>query len=226
MRTKIATVALAGALGVTGVVGATLVTPALSYAATGDSAALEDRVASLREALQGLVSDGSLTQSQADEVAATLGERGPLGHGGGHGGAHGGGHGGAHGGRGSGGEVAAAAAEALGVTEDELRAAAQDGTTLAELAEREGVAASAVVDAMAAAAEAHLDEEVAEGDLTRAEADARATELQQRLTASLDEPLHVARGHHGRPDGPGDGDAQDGAEVTPTPSAPAQDGGA
>ncbi len=48
MRSKLATVALAGALGITGVVGAALVAPALSYAATGDSTALDDHVASLR----------------------------------------------------------------------------------------------------------------------------------------------------------------------------------
>ncbi len=69
MRSKLATVALAGALGITGVVGAALVAPALSYAATGDSTALDDHVASLKDALEGLVSDGTLTQSQADEVA-------------------------------------------------------------------------------------------------------------------------------------------------------------
>ena len=45
MRTKLATFALAGALGVTGVAGAALVAPAVSYAATGDSTALDARVA-------------------------------------------------------------------------------------------------------------------------------------------------------------------------------------
>lgn len=214
MRSKLATIALsgalAGALGITGVVGAALVAPALSYAATGDGAALQDRVASLKDALQGLVSDGTLTQSQADEVATTLAERGPLGHGrGGHGGGPGGGR-----------EVAAAAAQALGLTQDELRAAAQEGTTLAELAEGEGVATSAVVDAMVAAAKAHLAEEVAEGDLTQAEADARATELQTRISASLDEPLRLGRGHHGG--GHGHGDGSDEQEATPTPSASAE----
>ena len=216
MRNKLATVALAGALGLTGVVGAALAAPALSYAATGDATALDDRVASLRLALEGLVSDGTLTQSQADEVATTLAERGPLGHRG---------HGGGPGGR----EVAAAAAEALGLTVDELRTAAQEGRTLTELAEREGVATSAVVDAMVAAAKTHLAEEVTEGDLTQAEADAKAAELESRTTASVDEPLRLGRGphgghgrhgHDGSADGAGDG-ADDGAP-TPTPSASAE----
>ena len=209
MRKKLATVALAGALGITGVAGAVLAAPALSYAAPGDATALDDRVASLRDALAGLVSDGTLTSSQADEVATTLAERGPLGHPG-----RGGGPGGGR-------EVLSAAAEALGLTEDELRTAAQEGTTLAELAEREGVPTSTVVDAMVAVAEAHLAEEVAEGDLTQAEADAKAAELETRITGSVDEPLRLERGHsgghglHGRGDGP----ARDEA---PTPSASAE----
>ncbi len=128
-------------------------------------------------------------------------------------------------GPGAGREVAAAAAEALGISEDELRTAAQEGTSLAQLAEREGVATSAVVDAMVAAAEAHLTEEVTEGELTRAEADARATELEARITESVDEPLRVGRGHHGR-HGDGDGDADEDASgeqgATPTPSTSAQ----
>jgi len=216
MRSKLATVALVGALvgalGITGVAGAALAAPALSYAATGDSSALDDRVASLRDALEGLVSDGTITGSQADEVATTLAERGPFGH-------HG--HHGRGGGPGGGREVLSAAAEALGLTEDELRTAAQEGTTLAELAEREGVPSAAVVDAMVAAAEAHLSEEVAEGDLTQADADAKAAELEARFTESLDEPLHLGRGHggHGRGHG-GDGAGAD--EATPAPLASAE----
>ena len=209
MRKKLGTIALAGALGITGVVGAALAAPALSYAATGDGTAVQDRVASLTEALQGLVSDGTLTKAQADEVATTLAERGPLGRGG---------HGGP-GGPGGGREVAAAAAEALGLTVEELRTAAREGTTLGALAEREGVSTSTVVDAMVAAAEAHLAEEVAEGDLTQAEADARADELKTRITASVDEPLRLGRGgRHGH----GHGDGPDERDATPIPSASAE----
>ena len=212
MRSKLATVALAGALGITGVAGAALVAPALSYAATGDGTALEERVASLRDALQGLVQDGTITQSQADEVATTLAERGPLG-----------GHGHGRGGPGGGGgrEVLAAAAEALGLSEDELRTAAREGATLAELAEREGVETSAVVDAMVAAAKEHLAEEVAEGDLTQAEADARLGELETRIAERVDEPLRLGRGGRGHH---GDGRAQD--EAAPAPSASAEGGDA
>lgn len=216
MRSKLATVALAGALGLTGVVGAALTGPAVSYAATGDASALDERVSSLRSALEGLVSDGTLTPAQADEVATTLAARGPLDRSGHHGG---------HGGPGGGREVAAAAAEALGLTVDELRTAAQDGLTLAQLAEREGVTTSAVVDAMVAAAEAHLAEEVTEGDLTQTEADAEAAELEERITSSVDEPLRLGRGHHGGPGrhGHGDEDGADDASTAPSPTASAQD---
>ena len=117
--------------------------------------------------------------------------------------------------------MGAAAAEALGLTVEELRTAAQEGTTLAELAQREGVPTSTVVDAMVAAAKAHLAEEVAEGDLTQAEADERAAELQTRIAASVDEPLRLGRGgRHGH--GHGDGDGPDEQDATPTPSASAE----
>jgi hypothetical protein len=127
MRTQLATYALAGALGLSGVAGAALVAPAVSYAATGDSTALDARVTSLKQALTGLVSGGSITQAQADEVATTLAEARPEGFG--------------RGGRGGGGRID-----------------------------------------MAAAAEA-----VTAGRLTQAEADARATDLEARVTDSLDE---------------------------------------
>ena len=212
MRTKLATYALAGALGLTGVAGAALVAPAVSYAATGDSTALADRVTSIKDALAGLVTDGTLTQAQADSVASTLAETPGLGHGpGGRGGP--GGPGGGIGGR-----KLAAVAEDLGITQEELAAAAEAGTTLGALADEQGVSRDALVDALVAAGTAHLAEEVTEGDLTQAEADARAATLEERATASLDEPVCApggGRGHHGpRPD-----DSDD-TTTTPAPATP------
>ena len=201
MRTTLATYALAGALGLSGVAGAALVAPAVSYAATGDSTALDARVTSLREALTGLVSDGSITQAQADEVASTLAEARPEGFG--------------RGGHGGGRVDLAAAAEALGLTEDELRTQTQAGSTLAEIAESQGVAEADLVDALVAAAEARLAEAVTAGRLTQAEADARAGDLEARITDSLDELC----GPGGR-GGPGTGDegAADDAEEDAAPS--------
>ena len=204
MRTKLATLALAGALGVTGVAGAALVAPAVSYAATGDSTALDARVTSLTQALAGLVSDGSITQAQADEVATTLAEARPEGRG--------------RGGHGGGARVdMAAAAEALGIPLDELRTQTQAGRTLADIAEAEGVAEGDLVDALVAAGKARLAEAVTAGRLTQAEADARATGLEARIAASLDE-LCGPGGGPGR-GGREDATAEDDAAPSTAPSA-------
>jgi hypothetical protein len=69
------------------------------------------------------------------------------------------------------------AADAIGITEDELRTALQDGDTIAD------VDVQAVIDALVADATAHIDEEVAEGDLTEAEAAERKANLEERITA-------------------------------------------
>lgn len=206
MRTTLATYALAGALGLSGVAGAALVAPAVSYAATGDSTALDARVTSLRQALTGLVSDGSITQAQADEVASTLAQARPDGFGrGGHGGA--------------GGRVdLAAAAEALGLTEEELRTRTQAGSTLADVAEAQGVDEGELVDALVAAEQARLAEAVTAGRLTQAEADARASGLEARITDALDE--RCAPGGRGGPGtGDDDGAAEDDAAPSTAPSA-------
>jgi predicted DNA-binding protein YlxM (UPF0122 family) len=50
------------------------------------------------------------------------------------------------------------AAETLGMTEDELRAALDEGKTLAEIATEKGVDRQALIDALVAAGEARLDE--------------------------------------------------------------------
>lgn len=205
MRTTLATCALAGALGITGVAAGALLAPAVSYAATGDSTALDARVTSLTEALAGLVSDGSLTQAQADEVATTLAEARPEGHGrGGHGG--------------GGGRIdLAAAAEALGITEDELRTQTQAGQTLADIAEAEGVAEADLVEALVAAAQTRLADAVADGRLTQAEADARTADLEARTTDSLDELC----GPGGRgPGGEGRAEADEDADAATPSSAP------
>lgn len=210
MRSRLASLAVAGVVGLTGVAGAALIAPAVSYAATGDSTALEDRVASLRQALTGLVSDGTLTQAQADQVASALAEHGPRGHGG------------------RGGFGLTGVLEDLGITAEEVRAAAQAGTTLAELAEANGVSSQRLVDALVAATQERLDDAVADGRLTQAEADERAAEVESRITQSLDEPVRLGRGHRGGHGGGGGGGhhssgAGEGADPSTGPStAPSQ----
>ena len=101
MRKKLIIATTASALALTGLAVAA---PALAdpdRPGATDSSAVER----ITDALSGLVSDGSLTQEQADEVASALNEAGLSGRGGPHG-------------RGL---DLAAAATALGVGEDELR---------------------------------------------------------------------------------------------------------
>ena len=119
----------------------------------------------LKDALAPLVSNNTITQAQADAVIAAL-EAGRPAKGGrrGHG---------PHGHR------LSAAATALGITETELRTALEDGQTLAQVAQSKGVAVDAVVNAIVAEIKTKLNEQVAAGRLTQAQADkmlARATE--------------------------------------------------
>jgi uncharacterized protein YidB (DUF937 family) len=74
------------------------------------------------------------------------------------------------------------AAEAIGITEDELRAGLEDGQTIAEVAEANGVDVQTVIDALVAEATARIDEEVAEGDLDQETADEIKADLAEHLT--------------------------------------------
>ena len=103
------------------------------------------RSSRLTEALDSLVTAGTLTQAQADAVAEALQAAKPdrpLGGGARHG----------RGGFGFGRAGLDAAAEVLGMEEAEVRAALRDGTTLAELATQNGVEPQAVIDALVAEA--------------------------------------------------------------------------
>ena len=99
------------------------------------------------------------------------------------------------------------AAETIGISEDDLLDALQEGETLAEVATANGVEPQAVIDALVAATNERIDAAVAEGNL---DAD-RAAELKEtaveRITQRVNEggPLHGGgRGpHHGGPFGHG-----------------------
>src|SRR4051812_15947742 len=79
---------LAGAVGLTGLGIGTTLGPATASAATSSTQAVSDRVTAIKNALAGLVKDGTLTQQQADKVATTLDSKlprrgfGHAGHGG------------------------------------------------------------------------------------------------------------------------------------------------
>ncbi|MGY1746436.1 hypothetical protein [Blastococcus sp. SYSU D00695] len=197
MRKKLIIAGTAGALTL---VGLGVALPAL---ADGESpapgASSQDRI---RDALAGLVDDGSITQEQADEVAATLSDAGI----------------GDHGGHGSGfvREGLSTAAETLGMTEEELRTALQaDGASLASVAQEEGVDVQTLVDALVRAATDRIDQAVSDGRLTQADADQVLADLEQRITDRvhrtdlLDGPHGDGHGRHRGWHGPHGGDDGD-----------------
>ena len=182
MRKKLIIATTAGVLALGG--GLAFAVPALAGDET--STTREDRI---RDALAGLVEDGSITDAQADEVATTLAGSGLGGHG------HGGGR-----------LDLSAAATALGMTEDELREALQaDDTSLADVAGQQGVEVDALVDALVAAQQERIDQAVEDGDLTQEQADERLADLVERVTEAVNSDDW---GHHG-PGGRGDRDGED-----------------
>ncbi|SNS41759.1 hypothetical protein SAMN06893096_10428 [Geodermatophilus pulveris] len=164
MRRKLVVGAVAGALTLTGLAVAVPAVAATDETA-GTSSTVVDRI---KDALTGLVDDGSITQEQADEVATTLSEAGP----GWHGGHHGGGWRGLD-----------TAAETLGMTEDELRTALQaEDATLAKVAEGQGVEVDALVDALVTAQQEGIAEAVEEGGMPQEVADERLAGLEEKVT--------------------------------------------
>ena len=208
MNTKIATIVLASTVGI-GALGAAAI-PAMAdttspspsaSSSTGSTGSTDtatsdtDRQADLQQRilddLAGLVSDGTLTQDQADKVAETLASAMPAGRGPG---------GGDHGGRGGMFGGLSTAATAIGITEDELRTELEAGKSIAAVAEANGVSEQTVIDAIIAEATAHFAEEVANGEHTQAEVDAKLADLETRVTEMVETEGLPQRGGHG-PDG-------------------------
>jgi len=184
MRKTIAAATVAASIAVGGLTGAVLGAPVVAGAAESATGA----VGWVQEALSGLVSDGTIDQSQADAVATALEEARPeRPHGRfGHGGFFGPG----------------VVAEALGMTPEELRTELAAGKTIAAVAGEKGVEVQAVVDAIVAEHTSHLDEKVAAGDLTQAEADEILAGAEERATAMVNGELPVGGGRHGHHHGP------------------------
>ncbi|MFZ5872310.1 MAG: hypothetical protein ACOYXW_17510 [Actinomycetota bacterium] len=194
---RLTTIAAAGALGIAGVTGLAVTTGALApaNAATeqaggqaGDPSWRADRVERIKDALAGLVGDGTISQEQADAVAATLAEEAPVGM-------QGPGH---HG------QMLAldAAADALGMTADELRGALRDGQTLAEVAEARGVEVQTLVDALVAEATDRLEAAVADGRISQERADEILADLPDRIAERVQQGMPMGGDGFGRgPDG-------------------------
>ncbi len=177
MNSTTGKVVLAAALGLGGLTTGLVVAPALAVAATDPTTATAtagERITKIREALRGLVSDGTLTQAQADRVAAALNGKLPARR-----------PGGPHGHRG-GPRGLGTAATTLGMTVEELRTALQGGHSLADVARSKMVTRDRLVGSLVDAANTHLAEDVAAGRLTQAQADTRAAELTARIGEQVD----------------------------------------
>lgn len=157
------------------------------------------------------VQQGTLTQAQADALKARVqaGDLGTLF--------------GGRGGRGGPGGLKLpgvhqamfdAAAQALNLTADELMTQLRSGQTLAQLAQANNTTEQAVTDAALAAAKTQLDQAVAAGTLTQAQADAAYAELQQR-GLMLKGPRGGHRGERGAPTDP----ATPSTPASPQPSS-------
>jgi hypothetical protein len=75
-----------------------------------------------------------------------------------------------------------AAASYLGLTEDQLRTQLQSGKTLADVAKAQGKSVDGLTDALVAATKKDLDDAVADGRLTKAQADQILADMKQRIT--------------------------------------------
>lgn len=222
MRTKTVALAAGTALALTTLGGVAVAVPALQAATTTTATEVDEetderkasRATKIAEKLAGLVEDGTITQEQADKVAATLAEAKP-----------GGGHGpGGHGGRGVGfgnllHQGLATAATTLGLEEDALRERLRDGETLGEVADAEGVGRDDLVAALVAEAEEALAERVEAGDITQERADEITDGLTERLTDALDRSFErgngngMGRGNGFGPGGPKGGDSTEDDET-------------
>ena len=113
-----------------------------------------DKATMLKARLQTLVDDNTLTSSQLDAVVTALEAARPMG-GGQEGGQN---HGGARGEKRQ--ERLTTAAEAIGITADELKTALEGGQTIAQVAEANGKTVQSVIDALVAQATTDLTQRI------------------------------------------------------------------
>jgi polyhydroxyalkanoate synthesis regulator phasin len=186
--------AVALTFGAAGIAGAQEDDPVLTDPATADAdESVEEgrgNRGERREAMiDRLVEDGVITQEQADDVAAVReavqAHREEMRA-----------------------EKQQNIADALDITVEELEAAREEGTTLAELA---GDDLSAIVDLFTTQATERIEEGVASGRITQEQADERLDGLDERIETRLEDGGGFGRrgdGHRGRHGhGPRGGDA-------------------
>jgi hypothetical protein len=168
-----------------------------------------DHAANLRERLQPLVDDGTITAEQADAVAAQLIDSVPrirdLGkwkelasewRGSGR-------HGGGLFGRGAG-AVSEAVTDMFGLEVDELMAQLREGSTLADIATAQGIDPQTVIDELVGEVEVRLDAAVEKGYLDQSTADEKLAGAETWITEMVN---NGAMPRHQRPDAPATPDA-------------------
>lgn len=196
MRKSLAAGAVSASLLAGGAAGALLFTPTVSGAQSTTTEAPTPAPASpnqdpgtapqwMTDALNQLVTDGTLTQAQADAVAQALAAAKPArGPGGDHG----------RGGRGHGpGPGLDAAASAIGVSVEDLRSALKEGQSLAAVAQAHGVDPQKVIEAVASEMNQHLDGALAQGKMTQAEVDEAKAKVNERATAMVNGTAPMGR---------------------------------
>ena len=189
MNKKLVSISLGAGL-VVGSAAGLIAVPAISGAQTANTTAATapanrpDPSVRLNETLKPLVDAGTITQAQADAVVAALKEAGPKGA--------------------KGGPGLDVAAQALGMTTDELHTALKGGQTLAQVAGSKGVNVQVVIDALVASATNHINEEVASGEITQAQADEKLANVTDRVTERVNNPRPEGgrRGGNGPKGGP------------------------
>jgi len=209
MNKKLTALGVTAGLAAGGLGGLILAVPAISGAQTSttqsaDASALSapagaaapvdrpDPATHIAEVLKPLVDDGTITQAQADAVTAALAADHQA-------------HEGDQGKGGPGGPRSEVLAQALGMSEADLHTALESGKTIAQVAADQGVDVQVVIDALTAEMKNHIADEVAKGETTQAEADAKLADLSTHITDMVNNPRPAegpgGPGGHGGPGG-------------------------
>lgn len=175
--------------------GATLFTPVIAGAQdSADTGAEAPESSRVSDALQGLVDDGTIDESQRDAVVAALQEAR----------AERSGHRG-HGQRGTG-----VIAETLGLEPTELRAALQSGQSLADIAADQGISIDDLVDAIVDQVEERVDGALESGRIDEEKAAEILADAEARAEAIISgefEPGKRGAGRRGPGGAPDSNDA-------------------
>ena len=90
------------------------------------------------------------------------------------------------------------AAEILGISKEDLRSKIADGSSLADVADEQGISVDDLKSKLLESAKSDLDQKVTDGDLTQKQAD----EIYQHFSDNIDDIVNATPGDHPRFDGP------------------------